>query len=115
MSYHWTERGRLGRSENRLSCVEAMRPLEGSQPEVMVWGVIYVDSQTFLVVIRSTLTAERYVDDISRTVLLPFLLQYPGLIFQQDNARSHSTCVAMNCLRDCQTLPWPGRSPDLSN
>ncbi|GFW00778.1 uncharacterized protein TNCV_1920691 [Trichonephila clavipes] len=32
----------------------------------------------------------------------------------QDNARPHMTCVAMNCLTACQTLPWPSRSPDLS-
>ncbi|GFX56840.1 transposable element Tc1 transposase [Trichonephila clavipes] len=33
-----------------------------------------------------------------RTVLLPFLLQYPGLIFQQDNVRPYTTRVLTNCL-----------------
>ncbi|GFV89170.1 uncharacterized protein TNCV_4913691 [Trichonephila clavipes] len=32
--------------------------------------------------------AQRYVDDNLRTVLLPFLLQYPDLIFQQDDAKT---------------------------
>lgn len=86
----------------------------GPQQGVMVWGAISLDSRTPLVVIRGTLNAQRYVDDILRPVLLPFLLQYPGLIFQQDNARPHTARVAMNCLEACQTLPWPARSPDLS-
>ncbi|GFS79529.1 transposable element Tc1 transposase [Trichonephila clavipes] len=52
------------------------------QTGVMVWGAISFDSQTPLVVIRNPLTAQRFVDDILRTVLLPFLLKYPGLISQ---------------------------------
>ncbi|GFV94841.1 transposable element Tcb1 transposase [Trichonephila clavipes] len=38
---------------------------------------------------------------------------YPGLIFQQDNAKLHTTRVAINCFTAYQTLPWPARS--LSN
>ncbi|GFT41429.1 uncharacterized protein TNCV_3890451 [Trichonephila clavipes] len=59
---------------------------------------------TPLVVIRGTLTAQRYVDDILRTVLILFVLKYPGLIFQKDNAKQHMTRVAMNCLTAFQTL-----------
>ncbi|GFS85971.1 transposable element Tc1 transposase [Trichonephila clavipes] len=76
-----------------------------SQSRVMVWGAISVYSQTPLVAIGDTLTAEQYVNNILRTVLLPFLLQYPGLIFQQDNARSQTARVAMDYLKACQTLP----------
>ncbi|GFT97167.1 transposable element Tcb1 transposase [Trichonephila clavipes] len=71
-------------------------------------------SRTPLVVIRGTLTAHRYEDGLRRTVLLRFLLQYPDLIFQQDNAKSHTTYVAMNCLTAYQALPWPARSSDPS-
>ncbi|GFX59941.1 transposable element Tc1 transposase [Trichonephila clavipes] len=53
------------------------------QSEVMVWGAISFDSRTPLGVIRGTLKAQRYVDDILRTVLLPLLSQYPGLIFSK--------------------------------
>ncbi|GFV34878.1 transposable element Tc1 transposase [Trichonephila clavipes] len=84
----------------------------GLKPRVMAWDAISFDSRRPLVIIRGTLLAQRYVDDILRTVLL--LLQYPGLIFQQYNARLHTTRAAMNCLTACQTLPWPARSPDLS-
>ncbi|UYV80542.1 hypothetical protein LAZ67_19000522 [Cordylochernes scorpioides] len=45
----------------------------GPQQGAMVWGVILFDSRTPLVVIPGTLTAQRYVDDILRPVLLLFL------------------------------------------
>ncbi|GFS59981.1 transposable element Tc1 transposase [Trichonephila clavipes] len=41
-------------------------------------------------------------------------VMYPGLIFQQDNARPHTSRVAMNLRTACQTFPWLARSPDLS-
>ncbi|GFY22183.1 transposable element Tc1 transposase [Trichonephila clavipes] len=40
-------------------------------------------------------------------------VMYPKLIFQQDNAKPHTTHVAMNCLTANQKLPSPARS--LSN
>ncbi|GFS69370.1 HTH_Tnp_Tc3_2 domain-containing protein [Trichonephila clavipes] len=43
----------------------------GPQTEVMVMGAISFDSRRVLVVIRGILTAQRYVDCILRTVLLP--------------------------------------------
>ncbi|GFV68034.1 HTH_Tnp_Tc3_2 domain-containing protein [Trichonephila clavipes] len=55
----------------------------GHKQGVLVWGAISFDNQTPLVVIRGTLTAQRYVDDILRTVLLPFLLQYLDHILQK--------------------------------
>lgn len=84
------------------------------QPGVMVWGAISFHSRTPLVVIRGTLTSQRYVDDILRPVVLPFISRHPGLTFQQDNARPHTARVSTACLRACPTLSWPARSPDLS-
>ncbi|GFV51299.1 DDE_3 domain-containing protein [Trichonephila clavipes] len=60
---------------------------------------------------RGTLTGKRYVDDILRPHVGNGL---PGAIFQQDNARPHTTRVAQDFLRHFQTLPWSSRSPDLS-
>ncbi|GFY34153.1 transposable element Tc1 transposase [Trichonephila clavipes] len=40
------------------------------------------------------------------------VMMYTGLIFQQDNAKPHTTRVTVNCLTVYQTLPWPTRSPD---
>ncbi|GFV53209.1 DDE_3 domain-containing protein [Trichonephila clavipes] len=63
---------------------------------------------------RGSLTGQRYVDDILRPHVGPFLNGHPGAIFQQDNARPHTARVAQDILRHFQTLPLPARSPDLS-
>ncbi|GFU50950.1 DDE_3 domain-containing protein [Trichonephila clavipes] len=63
---------------------------------------------------RETLMGQRYVDDILRPHVGPFLNGLPGAIFQQDNARLHTARVAQDFLRHFQTLPWPACSPDLS-
>ncbi|GFT21740.1 DDE_3 domain-containing protein [Trichonephila clavipes] len=63
---------------------------------------------------RGTLTGQRYVDDILRPHIGPFLNGLPGAIFQRDNARPHTAGVAQDFLRHFQTFPWPARSPDLS-
>ncbi|UYV74393.1 DDX17 [Cordylochernes scorpioides] len=84
------------------------------QQGVMVWGAISFDSRTPLVVIPGTLTAQRYVHDILRPVLLLFLSHHLGLTFQQDNARPHTTHVTMDCLQSCRTFRWPAKSPDIS-
>ncbi|GFW82671.1 transposable element Tcb2 transposase [Trichonephila clavipes] len=81
---------------------------------VMVWGGIAYNSRSTLIVMRGTLTGQRYVDDILRPHVGPFLNGLPGAIFQQDNARPHTERVAQDFLRHFQTLPWPVRSPDLS-
>ncbi|GFX63268.1 DDE_3 domain-containing protein [Trichonephila clavipes] len=53
---------------------------------VMVWGAIAYDSRSTLIVMRGTLTGQRYVD-LLRPHVGPFLNGLPGAIFQQDNAR----------------------------
>ncbi|GFX01223.1 uncharacterized protein TNCV_4581891 [Trichonephila clavipes] len=77
-------------------------------------GGIAYDSRSTLIVMRGTLTSQRYVDDILRPHVGPFLNGLPGAIFQQDYARPHTARVAQDFLRHFQTLPWPARSPDLS-
>ncbi|GFW04716.1 transposable element Tcb2 transposase [Trichonephila clavipes] len=57
---------------------------------------------------------QRYVDDFLRPHVGPFLNGLSGAIFQQDNARPHTTRVAKDFLRHFLTLPWPAHSPDLS-
>ncbi|GFX79388.1 transposable element Tcb1 transposase [Trichonephila clavipes] len=71
----------------------------------MVWGAIAYDSRSPLIVIPRTLTGQRYVDDILRPHVGPFLNGLPGAIFQQDNARPHTARVAQDFLRHFQTLP----------
>ncbi|GFX87472.1 transposable element Tc1 transposase [Trichonephila clavipes] len=50
----------------------------------------------------------------SMPVLLSPLHTTQVLNWDLDNAKTHTECVAMKCLAACKTLPWPGRSPDLS-
>ncbi|GFU62895.1 DDE_3 domain-containing protein [Trichonephila clavipes] len=62
-------------------------------------GVIAYDSRSALIVIRGTLTGQRYVDDILQPHVGPFLNGLPGAIFQQDNAHPHTARVAQDFLR----------------
>ncbi|GFW12857.1 transposable element Tcb2 transposase [Trichonephila clavipes] len=80
----------------------------------MVWAAITYHIRSTLIVMRGTLTSQRYVDDILRPHVVPFLNGLPGAIFQQDNARPHTARVDQDFLRHFETLPWPARSPDLS-
>ncbi|GFX51637.1 transposable element Tc1 transposase [Trichonephila clavipes] len=73
---------------------------------VMVWG-------STLIVMRGTLTDQRYVDDILRPHVGPFLNGLPGTISLQDNAHPHTAKVSQDFLRNFQNLPWPARSSDL--
>ncbi|GFU20713.1 DDE_3 domain-containing protein [Trichonephila clavipes] len=77
----------------------------------MVWWAIAYDSRSTLIVMRGTLTGQRYVDDILRPHVGPFLNGLPGAILQQDNARPHTARVTQDFLRHFQNLPWPARSP----
>ncbi|GFW30310.1 transposable element Tcb2 transposase [Trichonephila clavipes] len=52
------------------------------------------DSWSTLIVMRGTLTGQRYVDDILRPYVGPSLKGHPGAIFQQDNSRPHTARVA---------------------
>ncbi|GFU72302.1 transposable element Tcb1 transposase [Trichonephila clavipes] len=81
---------------------------------VTVWGAISWDTRSSLVVLQGTLTARRYVDDTLTPIVLPMLSSRPGAIYQQDNARPHTTRLSQQCLQGYDVLPWPARSPDLS-
>ncbi|GFU59372.1 transposable element Tcb1 transposase [Trichonephila clavipes] len=59
------------------------------------------------------MTAQRCVHDILQPHVLPLMQRLPGAIFQQDNARPHTTRVSQDCLRTITTLPWPAQSPYL--
>ncbi|GFU90244.1 transposable element Tcb2 transposase [Trichonephila clavipes] len=60
---------------------------------------------------RGTLTILRFVDDILRPHVGPFLNGFPGAIFQQDNARPHTARVAQDFLRHFQTLQIKRQMP----
>ncbi|GFT67684.1 transposable element Tcb1 transposase [Trichonephila clavipes] len=61
---------------------------------VRVWRRPAYESRSTLIVMRGTLTGQRYVDDILRPHVENFLNGHSGAIFQQDNARLHTARVA---------------------
>ena len=83
---------------------------------LMVWGGVHCTGKTNLNVIRQTLYARRYCDDILHPVLVPFMHRNNRFVFQQDNTRPHIARLSMNFLQanNVNTLPWLSRSPDLA-
>ncbi|GFV17149.1 integrase catalytic domain-containing protein [Trichonephila clavipes] len=73
---------------------------------VMVWGTIAYNTRSPLVLIRGTMTAQRYVHDIWKPYVLLVKQWLPGAIFQQDNAWPHTARVSQDCLRTVTTFPW---------
>lgn len=61
----------------------------GPTPGVMVWGAIGYHSRTRLLRIEGNLNAHRYIEEVVRAEVVPFVQRSPGAIFQQDNARPH--------------------------
>jgi len=83
----------------------------------MVWAAMSGNHRTPLVFVDGNLTAQRYVDEILRPHLVPFMQAHPDLrIFQQDNARPHSARVTTAFLQGeaVDVMPWMPYSPDLS-
>ena len=73
--------------------------------------------KTQLVTVNGTLNAQKYRDDILSPVVLPFMQAGNGVtIWQQDNARPHTTRATTQFLtaNNVNVMEWPSMSPDLS-
>jgi hypothetical protein len=54
------------------------------------WAGISVNLRTQLYIVNGNLNSQRYIDEILRLLVLPFLQQIgPNAVFQDDNARPH--------------------------
>ena len=90
-------------------------------PSVKVSGRISYQQKTPLAIfdIRPGLwngvTAQCYIDNVLRPVVLPYMAAHPGMMFQQDNAWPHTGRITSQFLQQNNTdpLPWPSMSPDL--
>ncbi|GFT32196.1 transposable element Tcb2 transposase [Trichonephila clavipes] len=91
----------------RLNPAFALQRHTAPTAGVMVWGAIVYNTWSPLVLIRGTMTAQRYVHDILQPHVLPLMQRLPGAIFQLDNARPHTARVSQDCLCTVATLPWP--------
>ena len=96
------------------ACIRQRRAFgDGS---VMVWGGISAHGKTPLVIINVNLNAHRYLEEVVRSHVLPFVRgQRMNMTFQQDDARPHVTRLIMNFLRHETVLAMarPSMSPDL--
>lgn len=99
---------------NAPNCVAEVQAHGGGS--VMVWGGIRGENKSPLVIVMGNMTAQRYIDQVLRPVVLPFLQNHPGTLFQHDNAPAHSARAVSTFLdnNNVNVLPWPSRSPDLS-
>ena len=78
----------------------------------MVWAGISNNVRSALVVVPGNLTGRRYIDEILRPHVVPYLRQMgQNAIFQDDNARILDDFLRQNGV---ERLEWPPMSPDLS-
>ena len=69
----------------------------------IVSGGIHFRGKTNLVVVRQNMNAQRYCNDILRPVVIPFMNRHYGFVFQQDNARPHTTRLTAIF---CRQITW---------
>ncbi|GFX75694.1 transposable element Tcb1 transposase [Trichonephila clavipes] len=93
---------------------ERVNPAFALQRYTDPWGSIAYKARSPLILIRCTMTAQRYVHDILQPHVLTLMQRLPGAIFQQDNARPHTARLSQDCLCTDTKLNWPTRSSDLS-
>ena len=74
----------------------------------MVWGTICGEQKSQHVIVQGNLTAQRYIDQFLRPVLLPFLHDHDqlGITFQQD-ARPHVAGIVQEFFQENMTIPIP--------
>ncbi|GFX08118.1 transposable element Tcb1 transposase [Trichonephila clavipes] len=101
--------------ERLLNCF-VMHRHTGPASGIMVWGGIGFQCRTPLVRIAGTLNSQRYISEMLKPVVLPYIQRLPSAIFQQDNVQSHMACNVQEFFFTHQTesLPWPACSPDLT-
>ena len=83
---------------------------------VMAWAGISTN-KTYLVVVPDTLNGRRYINEILRLNVVPYLRQLgPNSIFKDNNARPHRARMVDDFLRQngVVRMDWPPVSPDLA-
>ena len=89
----------------------------------MIWAAIGLNHLTGPIVFRNIgpghgngVTAQRYINQVLRPVVLPYIHQHNHLVFQHDNARAHSARETANFLQqhNNRVLPWPALSLDMN-
>lgn len=103
------------------ACVKERNHFGGAS--TMVWAGFTYHGKLRLVFLDNVrgarqrgITAQRYVDDVLRPVVIPFVQNNPGVTLQQDNARPHSARLTQAFLQqnNIHVLRWPSMSPDMN-
>ena len=84
---------------------------------VHVWAGISFNHRTVLHVLRNHVTAQTYVDEVLRPIVIPTLQAHQELlVFQHDNARPHAARLTVQFLQmnNVNVMDWPAFSPDMS-
>ncbi|GFW11903.1 transposable element Tcb1 transposase [Trichonephila clavipes] len=65
--------------------------------------------------IAGTLNSQRYISEVLKPVVLPYLQDLVTVIFQQDNARPHVARIVQRFFvnHQIELLPWPAHTPGL--
>ena len=90
----WRRRGRDPFQDNVVAETEMFGG--GS----IMWGCFSHDHKRHLVMVRQTLTGQRYIDDILQPIVYPHFRAHQAArpIFQDDNARPHRARVVTDFL-----------------
>ena len=84
---------------------------------VLIWAAVTMHRRTPLQFIAGNLSSQRYVDEVMRPMVLPFLSQIgQGAVFQDDNARPHRGHIVNDFVRvnNINRMDWQANSPDLN-
>ena len=103
---------RLASEQFNKDCANTQLQYGGGK--VTVWGGISWYGKTELHIVRRFLNSEEYINILEHKLITFMEEEKPlrGSIFQQDNARSHTSRTTTNWFLDhnITVLPWPARS-----
>jgi len=83
--------------------------------KINIWGAILKNHKIIFEIFDKTLNSDKYVD-ILNNFILPLHNTNKKLIYQQDNAPSHTSIKSIKFFSEnkIEVMYWPPRSPDLN-
>ena len=104
---------RVFRRKNTRYHEKNVRNASTDRRSIMYWDAIRSDRRKMLVKCPNTLNSNSYLDILDR---YNEKMQFPGLVFQQDNAPVHTALTMKNVFleNEWEVLDWPPYSPDLN-
>ena len=107
---------RVWRSKGqRYTSGMSVSTLQGGGGSVTVWGAVWSDGKSELVILDGTMTGLKYLKILNEHIK-PLISRRPTFIFQDDNAPAHR-CHDVQLYKlyhGARCIPWPTRSPDLN-